>query len=294
MKFLIYGGKGWIGSQVVNLLKDRCDEVVVSDVRTDNEEEVEKEIKEVKPDRVMTFVGRTHGIRDGKLFGTIDYLESKDKLYENIRDNLFSHISLAFICKRHNVHLTIMATGCIFKYDDNHPIGGKGFEEEENANFFESSYSVMKGFNERLLKNFDNVAILRLRMPISGDYNPRNFITKIINYEKVIDIKNSMSVLSTLLPLLVDISITEKKGIVNFTNPGSISHSEILEMYKELVDPSFTYKTFTLEEQNKILLSGRSNNFLETTKLEGWYPSIPDIHTAVRTALLSMKKTRYG
>lgn len=33
-------------------------------------------------------------------------------------------------------------------------------------------------------------------------------------------------------------------------------------MYKEYIDPTYTYKNFTVEEQDKILLAKRSNNTL--------------------------------
>ena len=38
--------------------------------------------------------------------------------------------------------------------------------------------------------------------------------------------------------------------------------NEILTMYKEIVDPNFTWENFDIEEQNKILDSKRSNNYL--------------------------------
>ena len=38
-------------------------------------------------------------------------------------------------------------------------------------------------------------------------------------------------------------------------------------MYKEYIDPSFTYTNFLLEDQAKILAAGRSNNELDSTKL---------------------------
>lgn len=52
------------------------------------------------------------------------------------------------------------------------------------------------------------------------------------------------------------------QGVYNFCNPGAISHNEILDMYKQFIDPSFTYTNFTVEEQDKILVAGRSNNTL--------------------------------
>lgn len=54
---------------------------------------------------------------------------------------------------------------------------------------------------EELLREFDNVCTLRVRMPISSDLtNPRNFITKISRYDKVVDIPNSMTILDERWP----------------------------------------------------------------------------------------------
>ena len=57
-------------------------------------------------------------------------------------------------------------------------------------------------------------------------------------------------------------------GTINLTNPGTISHNEILELYKKYVNPEFTWKNFSIEEQTKILTCDRSNNLLDTKILE--------------------------
>ena len=77
-------------------------------------------------------------------------------------------------------------------------------------------------------------------------------------------------------------------GTVNLTNPGLISHNEILEMYKEIVDPKFEWKNFSIEEQNEILAAGRSNNFLDTTRLKELYPDVKNIKDSVRDIIISM------
>jgi len=94
------------------------------------------------------------------------------------------------------------ATGCIFEYDDTHPLGsGIGFKEEDKPNFTGSFHSKTKAMVEELLKEYDNVCTLRVRMPISSDLNnPRNFITKISRYNKVVNIPNSMTMKDELLP----------------------------------------------------------------------------------------------
>lgn len=42
------------------------------------------------------------------------------------------------------IHCTVFATGCIYEYDEKHKIGGKGFKEDEEANFGGSFYSATK------------------------------------------------------------------------------------------------------------------------------------------------------
>lgn len=131
---------------------------------------------------------------------------------------------------------------------------------------------------EDLLRNYDNVCTLRVRMPISSDLsNPRNFITKIARYEKVVDIPNSMTILDELLPISIEMAKRNLIGIWNFTNPGVVSHNEVLELYKEYIDPSFAWKNFTLEEQAKVIVAPRSNNELDTTKLKKEFPELLSI-----------------
>ena len=71
----------------------------------------------------------------------------------------------------------------------------------------------------------------------------------------------------------------------NFTNPGTISHNQILDLYKQYIDPAFTYTNFSLEEQSKILAAGRSNNELDSSKLvetcRGFGVEIPPIQESI-------------
>ncbi len=130
---------------------------------------------------------------------------------------------------------------------------GKGFLESDSPNFHGSYYSHTKAMVEDLLKAFATTCVLRVRMPISDDLSPRNFVTKIVKYDKVVNIPNSMTVLHDLLPVSLAMSDRSLVGIYNFCNPGVISHNEILELYKKHIDPSYTWTNFSLEEQAQIL-----------------------------------------
>jgi dTDP-glucose 4,6-dehydratase len=291
MNLLIYGSNGWIGNQVINYLDTTNINYIKGSSRVDNINDIEKEIELHKPTHILSLIGRTHGKINDKIYTTIDYLEEPGKLDENVRDNLFSPLILAILCKKNNIHFTYLGTGCIFEYDKDHPFGEEinGFMEESLPNFKGSSYSIVKGYTDRLMHLYDNVLNLRIRMPINAENNARNFITKITNYEKICSIPNSMTVLPELIPLAIDMLKNNIVGTVNLTNPGLISHNEILELYKEIVDPTFTWNNFTIQEQNEILSSARSNNYLDTTKLESLYPNVKNIKDSIKECLLKYK-----
>jgi 3,5-epimerase/4-reductase len=78
-------------------------------------------------------------------------------------------------------------------------------------------------------------------------------------------------------------------GTINLTNPGLISHNEILEMYKQIVDTDFTWENFDIDEQRKILESERSNNYLDTNRLETLY-NVKNIKDSIRDVLYKMKE----
>lgn len=303
MKFLIYGSKGWIGQQFIQICHNKMYypqnrlniEIIEGKARLDNLEAVSQELNNIKPERVISFTGRTHGItEDGKQWTTIDYLEQPGKLVDNVRDNLFGVVMLAIACKERNIHYSYLGTGCIFKYlEESFGKAENGFTETDTPNFFGSSYSIVKGFTDMMMNSKylrDNVLNLRIRMPITGKCEPRNFITKITRYQKICSIPNSMTVLDDILPIMFNMIYNKKTGTYNMVNPGLISHNEILEMYREIVDPDFTWDNFTQEEQLEILAADRSNNYLETSKLEAEYPDILNIKDSVKMSLIEYSK----
>lgn len=281
--FLVFGGKsGWIGQKIIQLLQEQNYTVYAAESRLENRSEIEKEIASIQPDYIINAAGVT-----GR--PNIDWCE--DNKQATLRANIIGALNLVDVAFLHHIPVTNFGTGCIYQYDETHPLGsGIGFTEEDEPNFDQSFYSKTKIFLEKLLINYPNVLNLRLRMPISPDLHPRNFITKIVGYQKVINIPNSMSILDDLLPVSIDMTLKGCKGIYNFTNPGAISHNEILQLYKEYIDPNFTWMNFTLEEQNKILKAGRSNNEMDASKLLAEYPTIPHISESIHVVFRKMKE----
>ena len=244
----------------------------------------QKELDEIKPTHVLMAAGIT-----GR--PNIDWCE--DNKPATIRTNVIGTLTIADLTQERGIHCTVYATGCIFKYDEAHSLGsGIGFMEDSEPNFADSFYSETKGYMEQMLKCYENCLILRVRMPISDDLFHRNFITKIAKYERIVNIPNSMTVLTEMLPASLAMAKKGLTGVYNFTNPGVISHNECMDFYIKYIDPTYTYKNFTVEEQAKVIKAGRSNNELDTTKLMADMPEgvvINDIKTAVELCFQRMK-----
>ena len=276
MRVLFYGSRGWIGNMI--LIDWRRlhpeDEINCSNTRLnfDNTDQIREEVR--NSDRVFMVIGRTYGKdKDGNLINNIDYLE--DHLDENLNDNLAMPLLLATLCDKEGVHLSYVGTGCIFSRNTRED--QTMYTENDRPDYFGSSYSAVKAVADNLLKEFKNVSVFRIRMPITPNLNPRNFITKILNYKNICSYPNSMTYLPELIPIMIDISREQQRGTWNMTNPGAISHDEILQYYNNHPLNKKKHEYTLIEENtlNSLLRSKRSNNVLDTSKLEHSYKIRP-------------------
>ena len=262
MKVLVFGSKGWIGQQFISNTVHTTAEATA---RAENYQDVVNEIESLKPDCVISFLGRTYGTGyDGKLIPSIDYLELPGKLYENMRDNFYAPFNLATVCDKLNIHFVYLGTGCIYTYTGDKRL----FTEEDKPNFFGSGYSTVKGYTDQILRHISNTLQLRIRMPVSKLVSGRNLIDKLVAYNNICSIKNSMTVLDDMWQIIDKMIEIKELGVYNLTNPGTAEHDWILEEYKILFDPNHTWNLISYEEQMKYIKSDRSNNEMDTTKLE--------------------------
>lgn len=283
--WLIYGGNGWIGNKLVEEVENNFPNVkiVLGQERCGVSSALEEEIARIKPDRVLSFIGRTCGPSSSDHLGTInttiDYLEQPGKIYDNMRDNFFSPILLERICTFKNIHFTYLGTGCIFytKKDEN-----KIYFEDDDPNFFGSKYSIVKGMTDIHMRKNSKVTLnVRIRMPISDEEHPKNLLCKLKKYKRITECgQNSMTVFSDLLPVLAKMIQSGKTGTIHLVNPGPMRHLEILELYKEIVDPSFSYELMSESEQSGILQGGRSTCVLSSEEMERY--GVPNLRDSIR------------
>lgn len=146
---------------------------------------------------------------------------------------------------------------------------------------------------EELLKEYENVCTFRMQLPVSSDLsNPRNFITKIIRSDKVANITNNITVLDELLPISVEMAKRNARGIWDITNPGNVTCNEILEMYKNSVDPSFKWVNLILEQQSQ--LSSPSINHIDASKLKKEFPELLPVKDSLIKYVFEPKKKSLG
>ena len=160
----------------------------------------------------------------------IDWCETN--VQETVAVNLEGTVTLAQMCNRLGIHFTNFATGCIYS-------GGNDqcFSERDAPNFVGSLYSRTKAHAEKIQIGAyaSTTLVLRLRMPIGDDIDhPRNLVAKLRNYTRLINLPNSVSVLSELLPIATHMICTNHVGIYNFTNPGSITPAQIMTVFDRI------------------------------------------------------------
>jgi 3,5-epimerase/4-reductase len=252
MKYLIFGN-GWIGNKFAEYLGE---EATLSTARIESINDAKTEIFKYNPLWVINCIGKT-----GK--PNVDWCElHKD---ETLFGNVIVPLILLEACRDTGVQLLHIGTGCI--YDGTND--GNGYTEEDDPNFAGSYYSNTKAFIERLLKEFD-ILQLRIRMPISEDLSERNLITKLLKYDNIIDIPNSITYVNDLLKVAKALMEDGARGIFNVVNPQPELHTEILNYYNKISPVYKQFKVISLEELDKTILAKRSNCVLSIKKLESF------------------------
>lgn len=270
---LLYGGTGFIGGYIIKELIKNNLKFILSNKRIYNYTDIENDIKLYKPTFIISSAGYSTP-------NTIDHYESHKE--ELVLTNTTGNLILADLTSKYNIHLTLIMSGCIYQYKYYSDISYYKFKfsEKNIPNFSGSFYSKNRIQTEELLSNYNNLCILRLRLPISNDMNKKSLISKIVNYRTVINIPNSMTVLEDLIPLISIVMKKKLTGIFNLVNSGVITHPEILDMYIKYINPKYKYTIITENEQNKKVLAPRSNCHLSNKKISE-YIHVQNIHNSI-------------
>lgn len=258
MKVLLIGSLGYIGSEFKCLLdKLGCSYSVVNSKEYSYRFWKER-IK--KFDLVINAAGFT-----GKPNVDAAELKKSDAILSNV---LFPEL-LAQACESTQIPLLHVSSGCIY---DGY---SKDFSELDYPNFdFTTNtcsfYSGTKALAELRLKEYERVYVARLRIPFDCHPSKRNYLTKLLSYEVLLNCRNSLSHredFAISAYLLAEGAFPY--GTYNITNPGSVTTSEVCELIKKYGVSDKHFEFFeSLDSFNTLVKAPRSNCVLDTTKLE--------------------------
>ncbi len=265
MRYLIFGS-GFIGNKFKEFLPDSG----ISKTDITNYEKVKEVLKEFDPEIVINCAGKT-----GKPH--IDWCESHK--IETLSSNVTGPLTLLRVCQELNKYLVHMGSGCIYAGPPD-----RFFTEEDEPNFSGSFYSRTKLYVEKLLKDFD-VLQLRIRIPVDTIPGPKNIITKLITYKEIIDVSNSMTVISDFLPVAKQLIDKKEIGIFNVVNKGAMAYRDVLDLYEKISGKKLDYKLISVEELYKKVKAERSTCALSVEKLEKLGIGVRDIKVAMEDTI---------
>jgi dTDP-4-dehydrorhamnose reductase len=189
-----------------------------------------------------------------------------------------------------------VSSGCIYR---GARLDGSGFTEEDEPVFAMTDpragwYARTKWMAEVLLRERPGVRIWRMRIPFDEEDHERNYLSKLMRYEKLLEVRNSIShrqefaaaAIATLMKGLPG-------GVYNVTNPGSVLTSEVVEALRRhgicrrefeyfsderafLAEPGRVYRASCILDSGKLAAAGivlrDVRESLEAT-LYGWKPA---------------------
>jgi dTDP-4-dehydrorhamnose reductase len=266
MKILIIGN-GYVGTRC----SESWDDSILVGKRVTKLEDVLEFIDEHKPDAVLNAAGKT-----GK--PNVDWCETHQM--ETIMGNTHLPILIAQACAMRNVYLLHIGSGCIFYGASPDP---KGWKEEDFGNPT-AVYSRAKYAADLVLSTLPNVGIARIRMPMDDIPSERNIIDKLAKYSRIIDVENSLTVIPDMVKVFHQLMEKKAEGIFHVTNPGTVKHREIVELYKEMVDPNKTCEWISEDElvTDGLASKKRSTNTLQSNNLRNFGIEMRDAKEALR------------
>lgn len=262
---VLLGGSGYVGQALQECLTERGVEhcsVARADVNYTDPATLHEYLKSVRPRLLINAAGYTGRPNvDACELHRAECLAGNGVLPGIVRE----------VCEDLQIPWGHVSSGCIFTGER---ADGQGFTETDAPNFsFRqnncSFYSGCKALGEEVLEGAERCWIWRLRIPFNHIDMPRNYISKMLNYDRLLDATNSLSHLNEFADACVECALQEHDyGLWNLTNPGSVTTRQVIDMVLKhgLSDKAFEF--FDSEEQflKVAAKTPRSNCVLDSSK----------------------------
>ena len=281
---LLLGGSGYVGSAYQALLQRKkipFRNLRRADFDYANQAALTELLRREKPSVLINAAGYT-----GK--PNVDACELHKS--ECLLGNAVLPGTIAAACADAGVPWGHVSSGCIFT--GARP-DGTGFTETDTPNFtFRTNncsfYSGTKALGEEVLERFPNVFLWRLRIPFNQVDGPRNYLSKMMRYSRLLDAANSISQLDEFVA--ATFACWEKRvpfGTYNVTNPGHVTTREIVDLIKKTGVSQKTFQFFSDEAEFMRIAAKtpRSNCVMNSAKLAATGIKLTEVHEAVERDL---------
>ena len=202
---------------------------------------------------------------------------------------------IADACAAAGVPWGHVSSGCI--YTGSRP-DGTGFTETDTPNFsFHTNncsfYSGTKALGEEVLAGTPSLYVWRLRIPFDHIDSPRNYLTKLMRYARLLEAENSISQLHEFVA--ATFACWEKHvpfGIYNVTNPGHVTTREVVTLIEQSGVHPKKYEFFSDEDEFMKIAAKtpRSNCVMTSAKLTSVGIHMTDVREAITRDLKNWKK----
>ncbi len=263
---VLLGSSGYVGSEFIRQLEQRGQPHAClrrTDCNLYEPESLARKLKELRADFLINCAGYT-----GK--PNVDACELHRS--ECLSANAVMPGKIAEACDLAGIPWGHVSSGCIFT--GSMP-DGSGFVETDAPNFsFRTNncsfYSGTKALGEEILSDRTNCTIWRLRIPFDHRDSPRNYLSKVMNYKRLLSATNSLSHLEEFVNACLECWLRRvPAGIYNVVNTGSVTTERVTELLKQHLVPDRSFDFFSNEaEFMKIAAkTPRSNCVLDNNKL---------------------------
>jgi dTDP-4-dehydrorhamnose reductase len=168
-----------------------------------------------------------------------------------------------------------IGSGCVYTGYD------KPFTEDDLPNF--GLFTTDSSFYSKCKHEFEILAdgycayILRIRIPFCDQKVSKNYFTKLLKYNDLIDNVNSVTSLTDFCEFMFKFNVLIKEmpgGIYNVVNPQPVATEQTLEIMKKynLINPQWKM----IKDSDLKTIAKRSNCILSTEKIERYNLQLPN------------------
>ena len=151
-----------------------------------------------------------------------------------------------------------------------------------------SFYSGTKALGEEVLAGSNECYIWRVRIPFGPVDHPKNYLSKLLRYERLLEAVNSLSHLEEFVAACLDCwNLRLPYGIYNLTNGGYIRTSEVTVTLQQTITPHRSFQFFEDEEEfmRVAAKAPRSSCILDNSKALAAGLRLSEVHDAITSSL---------